>query len=92
MHIINCVNSVSDLHIMVANARDSQKNHEEHDFGGLNPDFLAGPEDSSKTLKRGQKWPKNAVFCDLTALMNKHQQIVVTQQLLHKCCTQIMVS
>ncbi len=58
MHIINCVNSVSDVHIMVANARDSQKNHEEHDFGGPNPDFLAGPEDSSKSLKRGQKWPK----------------------------------
>ncbi len=39
-----------------------------------------------------EKWPKNAVFCDLTALMNKHQQIVVAQQLLHKCCTQIMMS
>ena len=52
MHIINCVNSVSDLHMMVAFAHDSQKKHEEHDFGGPNPVFLARPEDPSKSLKK----------------------------------------
>jgi ribosomal protein L17 len=37
------------------------------------------------------KSSKNAVFYDLTTLMIKHQQIVVTQQRLHKCCTRIVV-